>query len=96
MILEVPPVLVRKLVTVALKSEVSTQSGCPPQAPVLFGCWPNGEAAILKLLRLAQQTEADESPQHEASKIMAKVRWLLFSWRSIGLLLPKAYSKRRE
>jgi hypothetical protein len=32
MILEVPPVLVRKLVTVALKSEVSTQSGCPPQA----------------------------------------------------------------
>jgi hypothetical protein len=32
MILEVPPVLVRKLVTVALKSEVSMQSGCPPQA----------------------------------------------------------------
>jgi hypothetical protein len=48
------------------------------------------------LLRLAQQTEADESPQHEASKIMAKVRWLLFSWRTIGLLLAKAYSKRRE
>jgi hypothetical protein len=32
MILEVPPVLVRKLVTVVVKSEVSMQSGCPPQA----------------------------------------------------------------
>jgi len=68
MILEVPPVLVRKLVTVALKSEVSTQSGLSTAGARVIRLLPNGEAAILKLLRLAQQTEADGSPQHEASK----------------------------
>jgi hypothetical protein len=96
MILDDPTVLVRRLVTVAVKSEVSTQNGCPPQAPVLFGCLPDSDAVVLKSFGLAPQTEAGESPQHQASKIMAKVRWLLFSWRSIGLLLSKAYSKRRE
>ena len=85
-ILEGPRVLARKLITVAVKSDVSKQTGCATQELALLCCWLEEDATFPGLPEFAQERRAQEGPMQQMTRIVIEaMRFLL----SIGLVLSK-------